>query len=223
MIFSEPIIVTKFAPPSGADAGFFEGLASSWLQDRHGDVIARGAFADSVAALSSGSTRVPLLANHRTDQQVGGIKSATETDEGLLVTGMIVRGSPVADRIYDLSKANQMGLSVGFMPVEGAVEKIPSGGSRFSKVDLVEVSAVATPSNRESRVLRIKELAEIAPAELESLLRDGELPPMPRRLAAKLTRAWLAALDREDDEPDPAELAAVQSALAGLTSIFKRK
>ncbi len=197
MIYSEPIVITKFAPPSGADAGFFEGLASSFSQDRHGDVIARGAFADSIEALSSGSTRVPLLANHRTDQQIGGIKSATETDDGLLVSGMIVRGTPLADRIYDLSKANQMGLSVGFLPVAGAVEKIASGGSRYGKADLVEVSAVATPSNRESRVLRIKEFGEMAPAELESLLREGgELPPMPRRMAAKLTRAWLAALQR---------------------------
>ncbi len=170
--------------------------------------------ADSVEALNAGATRVPLLVNHRTEKQIGGIKSAQETDDGLLVSGMIVRGTPDADRAYDLSKANQMGLSVGFMTRPTGVEKIAGAGVRYRKVDLVEVSAVATPSNRESRVLRIKELGDMAPAELESLLRDGELPPMPRRLAAKLTRAWLAALDDDEPKHDPAKMAALQAALS---------
>jgi hypothetical protein len=107
------------------------------------------------------------------------------------------------------------------MPRPNQVERIAGAGIKYGKVDLVEVSAVATPSNRESRVLRIKEFGEMAPAELESLLREGELPPMPRRMAAKLTRAWLAALN-DDDEPDPADEAALYAALAGATQVFKR-
>ena len=222
MIFSETILVTRLAPGAGADAGLFDGLASSWTRDRHGDQIAPGAFVESIAALAAGQRRLPLLLNHDTSSQLGGIRSAAETDLGLRVQGQIVLGTPAADRVYDLSKAGQMGLSVGFMPVAGAAEAMADGGTLYKRVDLVEVSAVATPSNRESRVLSIKSLADASPAEFASLLRDGELPPMPRRLAEKVARACLTALNESDaDVPTPAELAAIEAALERLRNSFK--
>lgn len=220
MIYSETVLVTRFAPDGSVDAGMFEGLASSWSRDRHGDQIAPGAFVESITALETGQRRIPLLLNHDTSTQLGGIKHAAETDLGLRVKGQIVRGTPAADRVYDLSKAGQMGLSVGFMPIAGATEPIAGGGTRFTRVDLVEVSAVATPSNRESRVLTIKALAESSPAEFERLLRDGELPPMPRRLAEKVARAFLSALN-DDDDPDPHQIAALNAALAATLTAFK--
>jgi len=219
MIFSETVLVTRLA---GADAALFDGLASSWTRDRHGDQIAPGAFLESISALAAGQRRIPLLLNHNTSEQLGGIKSAAETDLGLRVQGQIVRGTPAADRVYDLSKAGQMGLSVGFMPVAGGSEPMEGGGTLYRKADLVEVSAVATPSNRESRVLTIKSLAESSPAEFACLLRDGELPPMPRRLAEKVARACLAAINETDtDEPTAEELAAIASALERLKLSFK--
>jgi HK97 family phage prohead protease len=220
MIFSETVLVTRHA--DGADGGLFDGLASSWTKDRHGDQIAPGAFVESIAALAAGQRRVPLLLNHDTSEQLGGIKTAAETDLGLRVQGQIVRGTPAADRVHDLSKAGQMGLSVGFLPVAGATESMDGGGTLYKRVDLVEVSAVATPSNRESRVLTIKSLAESSPAEFACLLRDGELPPMPRRLAEKVARACLAAINETDtDEPTAEELAAIASALERLKLSFK--
>ena len=222
MIFSETVLVTRFAPGASADTGLFEGLASSWTRDRHGDMLAPGAFVESIAALTAGHRRIPLLANHATSEQIGGIKTAAETDLGLRVQGQIVRGSPAADRIYDLSKAGSMGLSVGFLPIDGATESIAGGGTLYKRVDLVEVSAVATPSNRESRVLSIKSLADASPAEFACLLRDGELPPMPRRLAEKVARACLAAINETDpNEPTAEELTAIHAALERLKKTFQ--
>jgi uncharacterized protein len=225
MIFSETLLVTRFAPGAGTDTGLFEGLASSWTRDRHGDQIAPGAFGESIAALAAGQRRIPLLHEHRSADQVGGIKSGEETDLGLRVQGQIVLGTPAAERVHALSKAGAMGLSVGFLPIEGATEAIEGGGTLYKRVDLVEVSAVATPSNRESRVLSIKSLAESSPAEFACLLRDGELPPMPRRLAEKVARACLAAINESDpNEPTADELAAIAAALERLKlSIKPRK
>ena len=53
MIYSETLLVTRFAPGAGADTGLFEGLASSWTRDRHGDQIAPGAFGESIDALDN--------------------------------------------------------------------------------------------------------------------------------------------------------------------------
>lgn len=222
MIYSEPVLVTRFAPGAGADAGMFEGLASTWARDRHGDILAQGAFLDSISALEAGRTRIPLLWEHRKQEQLGGLRKAAETSDGLLVGGLVVPGTPAADRVYALAKADQMSLSVGFFPIAGATEAMAGGGTLYKRVDLVEVSAVAAPSNRESRVLSIKALADSSPAEFACLLRDGELPPMPRRLAEKVARACLAAINESDpDEPTPAELAIIQSALERLKNSFQ--
>lgn len=215
MIYTQPILITRFAPTAASDIGVFEGLASTAIRDRHGDVVAKGAFGESIEALAAGSRRIPLLLEHNPGQHLGGIKSAVQTDEGLRVVGQIVLGTPNADRVYQLSKAGEMGLSIGFLPVEH--EDIPGGGTLYRRVDLLEISAVATPSNRESRILSIKALADCSHSEIEKLLRDGSMPPIPRRLAAKMARLCVSATD-EDLEPehDPADIAAIEQQLEAL-------
>lgn len=212
MKFTENLIIRRV---SSADSGAFTGLASTWNRDRHNDRIAPGAFAASVAALKAGTRRIPLLQNHDTSAQIGVISAADETSEGLEVRGKLVLGTPAADRAHALMRAAAMGLSVGFIP-SADPEDDGDGGNIYRSVDLVEVSAVATPSNRESRVLTVKSLAEQPMAELERLLRDGELPDMPRRLAKKLARAFRSALDGDDDEYDSDEIAAALAALQTL-------
>ena len=90
MIYSETVFVTRLAADGSVNSGIFEGLASSWSPDRHGDQVAPGAFLDSVGALEAGQRRIPLLLNHDPAEQLGGIKSAAETDLGLRVKGQIV-------------------------------------------------------------------------------------------------------------------------------------
>jgi hypothetical protein len=56
--------------------------------DHHGDIVRRGAFAKS---LSSGSP-IPLLWEHKSDDPrnfVGDVVEATETDDGLAITGPV--------------------------------------------------------------------------------------------------------------------------------------
>jgi HK97 family phage prohead protease len=218
VIFSQPLVL-KFAP--GADSGTFAGFASSWARDRHGDEIMRGAFADSIAALHSGKQRVPLLNDHSPRDQLGGITGAEETDDGLRVEGRIIPGTASADRALALARADQLSLSVGFMPLDGHSERISGGGKRFKRVDLVEISAVAAPANRESRILAVKNLAFGSTADLERMLREGELPALPRRLAEKIAKACRPLLAEDDDEPDPA-LKQIAEALARLQKTFQR-
>ena len=223
MIFRHPPGYPLCAP---APAISMRACSTGWRRpdlDRHGDQIAPGAFGESIAALAAGQRRIPLLWEHRSAEQLGGIKTAAETDLGLRVQGQIVRGTQAAESGKVLRRPPRWAsrFSAGSMakpkPIEG-------GGTRYRKVDLVEVSAVATPSNRESRVLSIKSLAESSPAEFACLLRDGELPPMPRRLAEKVTRACLAAINETDpNEPTAEDLAATAAALDRLKFSFKRK
>jgi uncharacterized protein len=222
VLYTQPILITKFAPgaDSDVDIGMFEGIASTPGRDRHGDVVATGAFGASIEELAAGKRRIPLLVDHDPRTQIGGIKSAREDDEGLAVSGQIVRGTPAADRAYALSKAGEVGLSVAFMPIPGASEKIEGGGTLYKSVDLIEISAVSTPANRRSRILRIKELAQSSPREVEEMLRET-FPDIPGRLAKKMAAACLDALN-DSDEPDPAKVAKMADLKAALAQTLSQ-
>lgn len=213
MLYSQPIKITKFAP--GADSptgiGIFEGVASTNLLDRDGDILDATAFSGSVDELNRGVRRVPVLVNHEAHLQIGGLKSATETPDGLLVTGRIVRGTPEANRAYQLAKSGDMNLSIGFLPVEGRTESLPSGGNRYKQVDWCEISTVSVPSNRGCRILRIKELAESSPREVEEMLREA-FPEIPGRLAKKMAVACIDALNDDKPARDPKAMARAQAA-----------
>jgi HK97 family phage prohead protease len=218
--FTAPLILRRAPTP---ETGFFAGLASSWNVDRHGEKIAPGAFQKTLQAFNAGRQRIAVLHMHDAAQPIGTITSATETDAGLDVEGTIVLGAPVADRDHQLLLAGAAGLSVGFAAKDADVQRDAQGIKTYRSVDLMEVSVVGVPSNRESIAITVRSLASSSPAELERILREGQLPAMPRRLAAKLSRAWLDVLTQEiDPEYDPAELAAMNAALAGLATTFKR-
>ena len=82
---SVPLLI-KSADDQG---GTFVGLASVFDNvDHHGDIVGRGTFAKS---LSSGSP-IPLLWEHKSDDPrnfVGDVVEATETDDGLAITGPV--------------------------------------------------------------------------------------------------------------------------------------
>jgi uncharacterized protein len=221
MNFGFPVVLKRVSQDS---EGSFVGLASTWNRDRHGDTISRGAFADSISALNSGAMIVPMLQNHRPDSQIGVVREADETDDGLLVKGQIVKGTPASDRAHQLAQAGALSLSVGFLGRE-AEPMAGGGGFNYKRVDLVEVSAVAAPSNRESRILSVRSLELASSSDFERMLREGELPPIPRRLAAKLTRACMAILELDDDHDqpahDPGQLAACIAAARAAKQSFR--
>jgi hypothetical protein len=210
VLYSQPFLITRFAPGSESepDIGEFEGIASTPDRDRHGDIVATDAFVDSIDALNTGKRRIPLLMDHDPRTQIGGIKSMRQDEAGLHVTGRIVKGTPAADRAWALSKSGDMGLSIGFAAIPGATVHLPGGGTLYKSVDLLEISAVSTPSNRGSRILRIK---QSSPREVEEMLREV-FPELPGRLAKRMAVACLDALN-DSDEPDPA-MAALHAALA---------
>lgn len=221
MIYSQALVIRR-AP--SAKQGTFSGLASTWNVDRHGTRIARGAFAKSIAALKSGERRVALLFEHNPLEQLGAVTNGAETDDGLQIDAAFVLGTPAADRAYQLALADAVGLSVGFGIEEKNIRVDADGVLTYVEVDWMETSIVSVPSNRESVLHKVRSLDGIAPAEFERMLREGAVPPMPRRLAAKIAKAALPLIVEQDNEPehDPVELAALAAALDGLSHSFKR-
>jgi HK97 family phage prohead protease len=104
--------------------------------DRGGDVVRKGAFAESLKR----NPEVPLLLQHKTGRTIGRIEHLSEDGRGLRVIGRV--DSRVADLVGS-------GLSFGYRVREAR----QFGGAReLVALDLVEVSLVKQPMQPLARV-----------------------------------------------------------------------
>lgn len=111
--------------------------------DRGGDVVLPGAFAEAAAPL-------PLLWQHQPHEPIGFVEALAEDDHGLRITARIVgrgRGAQAAA----LVRAGALdGLSFGYRVKAASPAR---NGRRLERLELVEVSLVTFPMQREARVL----------------------------------------------------------------------
>ena len=125
------------------DAGLtIQGYASLWgVADLNGDVVAEGAFADSLRRTGMGGVR--MLHQHESRALVGVWDEVLEDDRGLFVRGRIADWSAEARYAQALSRAGALdGLSIGFR----AAKARRDGRLRvLSGVELWEVSLVTFP------------------------------------------------------------------------------
>lgn len=203
----------RFAGPEAE--GEFSGIAATLQTDRHGTRFAPGAFAASLAAWRARGALPPLLWNHDTDEPIGVLVAAQETEVGLEITGRIALGTGNGRRAYELLKTGSgaLGLSVGFRSIStDDTGTVPI----FHEVDLVEVSLVATPSQPGAVITQVraadrfttrKEFEHAARNALELSCNEA------KRLAAG---GW-AALTRNEPSDEPDERATALA--AALTRI----
>lgn len=119
-----------------------EGYASLWgVTDLNRDVVAEGAFAESLARIGAGGVR--MLHQHESRAVVGIWDAVIEDDRGLFLCGRIMDWSAEARFAQALARARAMdGLSIGFR----AVRARRQGAARvLVEVDLWEVSLVTFP------------------------------------------------------------------------------
>jgi HK97 family phage prohead protease len=130
------------APQAEAPGLTIEGYASLWgVADLNGDVVAKGAFAASLAAKGPGGVR--MLHQHEGRAPVGVWDEMREDDRGLWVCGRIMDWSAEARFARALSRAGALdGLSIGFRSQRARRE----GRLRvLVEVELWEVSLVTFP------------------------------------------------------------------------------
>jgi HK97 family phage prohead protease len=183
---SVPFAVKAADPTADGDGWEIAGLASTWWgePDAYNDVVAPGAFADSIAARST-----KFLFEHMVP--IGKQLELRETDEGLYGRWSVVDTTAGTDA-YKLAKAGVLdSLSIGYVPLEW--ETRADGVRVLQKVELYEVSAVAIPANESAVITAVKRLPEPEPTPAE---------PAPPPLSFDLddVRRCLAALgvDPED-------------------------
>lgn len=141
-VLAQPPYDALCAPPSPeAGEGLrIEGYASLWGRaDLNGDVVARGAFTESLARRAP----VKMLHQHEARAPIGVWDEVVEDAAGLFVRGRIFEGSAEARFAQALAKPGALdGLSIGFRAVRARRE----GALRvLVEVELWEVSLVTFP------------------------------------------------------------------------------
>lgn len=154
---------------TAAEAGKFSGYGSVFgVVDSYNEVVAPGAFAESLAEIERKGRPVPVLWQHRSGEPIGIYEKLREDETGLAVEGLLAVGAvPRADEAHALMKMGAVsGLSIGYFVREDSFDQ-KTKIRTLKRLDLVEVSLVTFPANDDARVDTIK-----------SKLSHGSLPTL---------------------------------------------
>lgn len=207
---------------SVADDGTFDGYGSVWgVVDSYQEVVAPGAFTDSLAELAAKGRPVPVLWQHRSDTPIGIWDKLEEDDHGLRGEGsLLVEDVAQAREAHALMKRRAVtGLSIGYWVRESSFDE-KTGIRTLTKLDLVEISLVTFPANDDARVEAVK--FKLAHGELPT---DREFEKFLREAGFSKTRAagvachGLAEVRRRESERGVADpvLKGLSDTLSGFS------
>lgn len=137
-----------------------EGVFSGWASkfngiDSYNDTIVTGAFGET---LNHRSDPVAMLWMHDPKTPIGQWTKLEEKSEGLWVEGELCLDHSVASDAYSLLKEGIVsGLSIGFSVKDS---EVVDGVRNIKSVDLVEISLVQRPADKQARVEEIKQEVE---------------------------------------------------------------
>ncbi|MBT1177587.1 HK97 family phage prohead protease [Bifidobacterium callimiconis] len=158
----------KNAPDALAE-GEFVAYASTWTRtpDSYGDVVAKGAFSQSLKAWEKSGDPIPLLYDHNDsdpDYNIGYVKSAIEDDHGLRIVGSLdIEDNDKARQVYRLLKARRIRqMSFAYSVEEQAPVKAKDGATanELRRVNLYEVSVVPMGANQDTSIENVKHMGQ---------------------------------------------------------------
>lgn len=180
------------------DSGEFEGYGSTFggEPDVYGDVIAAGAYAESLAAHQAKGTMPKMFWQHNADEPIGKWLEAKEDDHGLLMRGKLNMSVQRGREAHALLKEGDIdGLSIGYRIKEYSVDT-ETGVWTLAKLDLIEVSVVSVGANENAVVQNVK--AAKAAHDLMERLKAGD------RLTEREFETWLKGLGLSNSQAERA-------------------
>lgn len=183
--------------------------------DSYGDVIEKGAFAKTIKSFKESGKWPAMLSQHggwlssaQDMTPVGVWTEMKEDDHGLYVEGKLA-DTPRGRELYELMKMTPRpaidGMSIGYFVTDSSDEKKGDELIRHIKgIDLVELSLVTFPANKEARVADVKS-EELTIRDAERALRDAGFS---RAEAKRILASGFSSLSlRDADEKDDTEIA----------------
>lgn len=160
---------------AAGDDGTVEGYGSVFgVRDNYDDVIAKGAFIQSLKDHKAACTMPAMLWQHDADKPIGVWTEMVEDEKGLRIKGQLAMETVKGKEAHALLKMGALnGLSIGFMSKEWAYDR-DTEVRTLTAIDLWEVSLVTFPANEKARVTNVKSADELqAPKDAEKVLRDA--------------------------------------------------
>ena len=157
--------------------GSFDGYGSVFgVKDSYDEIVAAGAFAESLASHKAAGTMPALLWQHRSGEPCGVYVEMAEDNIGLKVSGQLALKTVRGAEAYEFLKIKAIsGLSIGFVTREDSYDRL-TGIRTLKRVDLYEVSLVTFPANDTARVQGVKSIEVIETIrDAEKYLRDTGL------------------------------------------------
>lgn len=145
------------------DAGSIVGYASTWIRepDSWGDIVAKGAFAESIAKIKAENKTIPLLWGHQSENlesYIGTVTNLEEDDHGLKFEA-VFDDTPEAQRARELAMDGRLAkFSFAYDVLDQATVDLEDGtqANELRKLDIHEVSLVFYPANRDTSVVSVK-------------------------------------------------------------------
>lgn len=163
-----------------ADRRVFSGIATTPELDRQRHIV-------DPAGVTFRNP-VPLLFFHDQKQPIGSVM-LRKTADGIAFEAtlpIVTAAGRVRDRVNEawdsITSGLITGVSIGFRPIDDAVEFLKDGVLKFLKTEIFELSLVTIPANKSATILTVKSLAA-----------SGNNPPaavgLPRRTGPTMTTA----------------------------------
>lgn len=202
------------------DDGSVEGYGSVFgVRDNYDDVIASGAFAQTLKDHKSAGTMPAMLWQHDSCEPIGVWTEMVEDGKGLKIKGKLALDTVRGKEAHALLKMGALnGLSIGFVSKQWAYDR-DTEVRTLTEIDLWEVSLVTFPANEKARITGVKAADAAAVTtvrQAEKALRDaGFSDDAAKAFVASVKRI---ALDERDAHEAAAAMKAANRLLASLTS-----
>lgn len=182
-----------------ADNGSITGYASTWTRepDSYGDIVAKGAFLESIERIKESGKVLPLLFNHKGDDlkaYIGTVKELKEDDHGLFFDADF-DDTDEGQRARQLAMDGRLAkFSFAYDVLDSAEVELEDGrkANELRKLNIHEVSLVLYPANPDTSVVSVKSGRRNSAKDADAI-----------REAISLLQGVLGELD--DIEEDPQE------------------
>lgn len=193
-------ILTKIAEIK-AENGTISGYASTWTRepDSYGDVVLKGAFAESIAKIEKEGRVLPLLYDHEEfdlNSFIGKVFKLKEDDHGLYFEASF-DNTETAQRARELALDGRLAkFSFAYDVLEAAEITLDDGrkANELRKLDIHEVSIVLYPANNDTSVVSVKSGRRNSASDEEKI-----------EQAITLLKDVLGQLDDNDEQGDGAK------------------
>ena len=184
-----------------ADNGIITGYASTWTRepDSYGDVVAKGAFAESIEKIKREGKVLPLLFDHQEfdlNSFIGKINELKEDDRGLYFEAAF-DDTKEGQRARELAMDGRLAkFSFAYDVLDQAEVELEDGrkANELRKLDIHEISIVLYPANDDTSVVSVKSGRRNSAKDEEKL-----------KTIIKLAQEVLGELDDIDEQNDDAK------------------